>query len=188
MGAGTHAHRGDQGAEESLEVAHAEVLDREEGERVDARDQAAHPHGDCLVAQEVDCHTCANDLLNIGGDDSELHVGVYHIVEPARVFGAYSLCEIAARHYAQSRAHLLQDESHEGRPKEDPHESDAGVCALAQIALEIARVEVREAHEPSRPRKAPELPPRQPEAQRLDGNSQRLGLFAIIRLHQDLSN
>ena len=149
----------------------------------DACDEAANPQPQ--PEEEVEGDRRAHHLLDVGADDGDLHHGVHDVGEPSWIVLSDRLREVLAGDDAQPRRHLLQDESHHRRPPQHPRQPQPSVRALLQIALEVARVEVGQGHQPAGAGEAPQLAPGEGERDALPPLPLVLLLLAV-RLVVDL--
>eukprot|EP00962_Isochrysis_galbana_P005206 scaffold1419_cov95-Isochrysis_galbana.AAC.3 len=95
-------------------------LHRQEGEGVETCDDASRPHGDGLVAEQVQRDGRPHHLLDVRADDGNLHHRVDGVVEPARVVLSHQLGQVAAGDDSDARRHLLQKQTHHRRPPQHP--------------------------------------------------------------------
>ncbi len=163
----------DEQADERLEVAHAQPVHQQEGDCVDAREQAARPQRP--PEEQLERDRRAHHLLDVAARHRQLHHEVDAERDPPRVAVAHALGQVAAGDEAQPRAALLQNEADHGAPPEHPYLRRPRRRALLQIRLEVARVEVGEAHQPARPCEAPQLSPAEAEDER-----RRPGSLAVV--------
>ena len=152
-------HRGDENPDEAFEVPDTQILHRQKGERVDRGDQAARPDGDQTAGDQIESDACAHYLLDVSTNDCQLHLHVDRVADPSRVLGTHGLREVPSRHQSEPSRHLLEHKTHDRRPPQDPHDLIASVRSLLQVALEVARIQVGQRHEPTRPGKSPQLAP-----------------------------
>ena len=123
-----------------FEVASTAVVNEEESESVEARDEAAVNERNAVVAEELDGNGAAEHLLDIRADDRDLH----HEVNEERLVGREvklgALGEIIARNNPNSRRQVLEQQPNQYGGEQHPHERIAGVSASLGVQGSVRSV------------------------------------------------
>jgi hypothetical protein len=176
-------HRADQHSDERLEGAHAQEVDRQEGEGIARGHDAADPEGPSK--QELEGDRAAHHLLDVRADDSELGHDPEHPSPVPCELEAAQLGQVEPSHDPEPCGEDLNDEPEHVAHEQQPQQRVARVRARLQVGLDIAGIEVGKAHQPARASVLHEEPPAEAHARHkgdVDLRARRRLLFDVLHV------
>src|SRR5258706_11830605 len=146
MGLGEHedldeeanGYGGDKYEDHGFDGAHAEALEGEEKEDIQAGDDHRPEERD--VEHEIERDGAAEDFSEITSADGELAEDPVGPARPARVEIAAALGEIFAGDDAEARGEDLEEDGHGAGEGDDPEEAVFEACAGLEIGAPVAGV------------------------------------------------
>ena len=144
-------------SDDRLDGAHAEALQGQEQEHVQARDDDRPEQRD--MEQQVEGHGAAEHLGQVAGADGHLAQQPVGPAGPARIPVAATLGEILAGDHAQARGNHLQEDGHQAGQGDHPEQPVLELGAALQVRPPVAGIHVADADEHRRADESPPLPP-----------------------------
>ena len=140
-----HHHRQDN----RLHLPHPPLLEPQQQERVERRDQAPPEHRH--AEEELQRDDRAQHLGQVTGGNRNLGQHPEHRVDGERILGAAGLRQVVLGHHPEPRRQRLKEHGHHVRHQQDPDQRITKPCAPLQISRPVARVHVPDTHQVRRP-------------------------------------
>ncbi|CAA6657481.1 unnamed protein product [Spirodela intermedia] len=118
-------------------------------QEAESRDDNPHPEGNQAIAQNFNGYGTPDYFLNVSAN------------HPPRVLLSAQLRQVPPRGHAKPGREELDQKPHGCCPHKKPKQGVPGDGPSLEIPLQVTGVQERNAHQESRPREQPQLPPRE---------------------------